>query len=178
MTRTARAVYPRAVTRDRSQSKSGLDAAMKKGGAGQHTWGSLDNEYDHERAGERDAALEDNEDDEARDQVYFDTTTGTIVDALHRDAGADSDTSSVEGNNKSGGGRPRTSSMTSNPGAISDDDRARARRFRTGSFNGNRTIDLAAIARTSAGASTSPISPSDSSARSPFGRNNKTTASV
>jgi len=168
MTRTARAIYPRAVTRDRSQSKSGLDAAMKKGGAGQHAWGSLDHEFDLEREGEIDAALEDHDADEARDQVYFDTTTGTVVGAV--DASTESDTSSDHGDNKSGV-RARTNSTASNPGVVTDDERARARKFRTGSFNGARTIDLAAIARTSAAVSTSPT---ETSPRTPFGRTKNT----
>lgn len=106
--------------------------------------GSLDNEYDLEREGELDASLEDNDadSDEARDHVYFDTTTGTIIGAggaaHQRDASSESDSGSVDGGSKSNGGRARTLSTTSNPG-ISEDDRARARRFRTGSFNGNRT---------------------------------------
>jgi len=155
MTRTARATYPRAVTRDRSVSKSGLDAAMKKGGSGQHSWGSLDHEYEYERGGELDAALEDGDEDEARDQVYFDTLTGAVVGNL--DASTESDGSSVDGGAtaKVIGGRVRSSSTTSNPG-ITEDERARARKFRTGSFNGNRTVDLASIARTSVGVSSSP----------------------
>ncbi|KIK67850.1 hypothetical protein GYMLUDRAFT_36634 [Collybiopsis luxurians FD-317 M1] len=47
MTRTARATYPRAVNKDRSQSRSGLGNDMKKGGAGSHNWGKLGEvEYD------------------------------------------------------------------------------------------------------------------------------------
>ena len=44
MTRTARASYPRAVIRDRSLSKSGLDGHIQKGGAGRHNWGDLEHE--------------------------------------------------------------------------------------------------------------------------------------
>jgi len=41
MTRTARAAFPRAIIKDRSQSRSGLKKEMKKGGAGGHNWGKL-----------------------------------------------------------------------------------------------------------------------------------------
>jgi len=153
MTRTARAMYPRAISRDRSLAKSGLDAAMKKGGSGQHSWGSLGHEYEYEREGEMDAAGQFEVDDEARDQVFFDTATGTIVGNLD----AESDISSVDGGatSKATGGRLRSSSTASNPGTT-DDERARARKFRTGSFTGTRTVDLASIARTSVGVSSSP----------------------
>ncbi|KAJ4479347.1 hypothetical protein J3R30DRAFT_3702598 [Lentinula aciculospora] len=41
MTRTARAAFPRAIIKDRSQSRSGFSKVMKKGGAGSHNWGKL-----------------------------------------------------------------------------------------------------------------------------------------
>jgi hypothetical protein len=44
MTRTSRAAYPRAVEKDRSISRSGLDPRPRKGGAGYHNWGSLADE--------------------------------------------------------------------------------------------------------------------------------------
>jgi hypothetical protein len=153
---------------------------MKKGGSGQHSWyalihthfvpflsltptpygdllclcrGSLGHEYEYEREGEMDAAGQFEVDDEARDQVFFDTATGTIVGNLD----AESDISSVDGGatSKATGGRLRSSSTASNPGTT-DDERARARKFRTGSFTGTRTVDLASIARTSVGVSSSP----------------------
>jgi len=54
MTRTARAAYPRAVNKDRSESRSGLDTSMRKSGAGHHNWGSIADEQQLEAA-----ALED-----------------------------------------------------------------------------------------------------------------------
>lgn len=49
MTRTARATYPRAALKDRSQSRSGLDKSLKKNGAGKGNWGTLgDVGYDEE----------------------------------------------------------------------------------------------------------------------------------
>jgi hypothetical protein len=51
MTRTERAAFPRALMRDRSESKSGLDKSLRKGGSGHHNWGSiLDENYLEEAA--------------------------------------------------------------------------------------------------------------------------------
>jgi len=62
MTRTARAAYPRAVLKDRSESRSGRDPSIRKDGAGQHNWGSIADEQELEfKAMEdeiRDAGLE------------------------------------------------------------------------------------------------------------------------
>ncbi|KAI9567753.1 hypothetical protein HD554DRAFT_2106555 [Boletus coccyginus] len=54
MTRTERAAFPRALMRDRSESKSGLDKSLRKGGGGHHNWGSIADESYLEAA-----ALED-----------------------------------------------------------------------------------------------------------------------
>ncbi|VDB97599.1 unnamed protein product [Peniophora sp. CBMAI 1063] len=51
MTRTERATSPRALRRDRSENKDGVDTSMRKGGAGAHNWGSLDEEARAEREG-------------------------------------------------------------------------------------------------------------------------------
>lgn len=57
MTRTARASYPRAVVKDRSANRSGVDNYnMRKDGGGQHNWGKLTDERDLEFA-----AMDDNE---------------------------------------------------------------------------------------------------------------------
>jgi len=50
MTRTARAISPRAIIKDRSLNRSGLDKNIRKEGAGQHNWGRPEDEL---------AALED-----------------------------------------------------------------------------------------------------------------------
>ncbi|PFH50873.1 hypothetical protein AMATHDRAFT_104992, partial [Amanita thiersii Skay4041] len=63
MTRTARASYPRAVNRDRSESKSGLDASLRKGGAGRHNWGGIANERDLEAAAMRDEEFDEEEEE-------------------------------------------------------------------------------------------------------------------
>ena len=41
MTRTARAAYPRAVIKDRSESRTGRDPSVRKSGAGHYNWGPL-----------------------------------------------------------------------------------------------------------------------------------------
>ena len=58
MTRTARAAYPHALNKDRSEAKNGMDKRIPKRGAGPHNWGSLDDELELESA-----ALEDEEAD-------------------------------------------------------------------------------------------------------------------
>jgi hypothetical protein len=45
MTRTERSLSPRAIIKDRSESKSGMDKALRKGGAGSHNWGNINEEY-------------------------------------------------------------------------------------------------------------------------------------
>ena len=57
MTRTARAGFPKAMMRDRSESRSGLDKSMRKNGGGGHNWGSLADERDHEFAALDDDAV-------------------------------------------------------------------------------------------------------------------------
>ena len=58
MTRTARAAYPRAVNKDRSESRSGLDPSLRKSGAGHHNWGSLADELHLEEAAIDDEELD------------------------------------------------------------------------------------------------------------------------
>lgn len=61
MTRTARSAYPRAVAKDRSESRSGLDQSIRKNGAGGHNWGSLSDEQQLESAAVYDEALDSEE---------------------------------------------------------------------------------------------------------------------
>ncbi|KAF8816315.1 hypothetical protein BYT27DRAFT_7184153, partial [Phlegmacium glaucopus] len=61
LTRTARAAYPRAVIKDRSESRSGLDLSIRKSGAGHHNWGSLADEVHLEAAAIDDEGLEEGE---------------------------------------------------------------------------------------------------------------------
>ncbi|KAH9848136.1 hypothetical protein C2E23DRAFT_845546 [Lenzites betulinus] len=66
MTRTARASYPSAVNKDRSEAKNGMDKHIPKGGAGPHNWGRLEDEYELESA-----ALDD-------EQAEFEDATGKV----------------------------------------------------------------------------------------------------
>lgn len=50
MTRTERATSPRAIIKDRSESKSGIDKRTPKNGGGPHNWGRLEDEHDLEEA--------------------------------------------------------------------------------------------------------------------------------
>jgi hypothetical protein len=63
MTRTERSHSLRALVKDRSEARNGMDSSVPKGGAGAHNWGSIHSEYDHENA-----AIAD-EDDEFEDQA-------------------------------------------------------------------------------------------------------------
>lgn len=54
MTRTERATSPRALLKDRSEARNGYDNSLRKGGAGAHNWGSLDDEGRFEREGQED----------------------------------------------------------------------------------------------------------------------------
>lgn len=67
MTRTARSAFPRAVVRDRSESKSGLDKSIRKNGGGGHNWGSLADEQTLEFAAMDDEDLEFEDAEETSD---------------------------------------------------------------------------------------------------------------
>ncbi|KAH9947213.1 hypothetical protein B0H21DRAFT_360085 [Amylocystis lapponica] len=54
MTRTARAVFPRAILKDRTESRSGMDKRTPKNGAGTHNWGALVDERELEDAADFD----------------------------------------------------------------------------------------------------------------------------
>lgn len=58
MTRTARSAFPRAMVKDRSESKSGLDKHVRKDGGGPHGWGKLSDEQDLESAALDDELLD------------------------------------------------------------------------------------------------------------------------
>ncbi|KAF9238068.1 hypothetical protein BU15DRAFT_75465 [Melanogaster broomeanus] len=68
MTRTERAAFPRALIRDRSESKSGFDKSLRKHGSGHHNWGSVADEGYLEAAALADEA-DDLADDEDRKDV-------------------------------------------------------------------------------------------------------------
>jgi hypothetical protein len=50
MTRTERSHSLRALIKDRSEARNGMDTSVPKGGAGGHNWGSIQSEYYHENA--------------------------------------------------------------------------------------------------------------------------------
>lgn len=58
MTRTERAGFPKAMLKDRSESRSGLDKSLRKNGAGQHNWGRLADERELESAALDDEAYD------------------------------------------------------------------------------------------------------------------------
>jgi hypothetical protein len=92
-----------------------------------------------------DYGMDDEMDDEMGDTVHFDTYTGTIVGSFAGGAGTtDTRSESEESVVDPGasrlspvGGRRRSDSTRSV--GIADTERANARMFRTGSFNGHRT---------------------------------------
>lgn len=58
MTRTERASFPRAIIKDRAESKTGMDKRTPKQGAGTHNWGSLIDERELEEGAEYDEVRE------------------------------------------------------------------------------------------------------------------------
>jgi len=50
MTRTERSQSLRALVKDRSEARNGMDSSVPKGGAGAHNWGSVDFELEYENA--------------------------------------------------------------------------------------------------------------------------------
>lgn len=59
MTRTERSLSLRALAKDRSEARNGMDSSLPKGGAGAHNWGSLNAELAHENDADEDAEFED-----------------------------------------------------------------------------------------------------------------------
>ncbi len=72
MTRTERAVFPKAMLKDRSESRSGLDKSLRKNGAGQHNWGRLADERELEFA-----ALDDEAMDMQKEETDVDADTAS-----------------------------------------------------------------------------------------------------
>ena len=127
MTRTARASFPRATNRDRSESKSGLDKSLRKGGAGGHNWGSLADERDLE-----DAAYYDEETELASKE---ESVEKRVEAALVDDDSVDS--------------KPPVARAASN--SVSSDDAETAKKARKNVFK-HGAVDLADIARSSSSA--------------------------
>lgn len=78
MTRTQRATSPRAILKDRSESKSGYDKSLRKEGAGPHNWGSVRDELTLEQDALADARLEGGLGDEV--ELVEETVTATPGD--------------------------------------------------------------------------------------------------
>ncbi|KAF8273652.1 hypothetical protein EI94DRAFT_1676273 [Lactarius quietus] len=123
MTRTERSQSLRALAKDRSGSRNGMDMSVPKGGAGAHNWGSLGAEFLHETTALDDEAAEF--EDQAKE-------TGSPKPTPKKPAAV-----------------RRTSSVT-------DEDRENALKVRQNALKSKGTIDLAAIARSSAAVSGSP----------------------
>jgi len=136
MTRTERNITKRAIIRDRSESKSGLDKSDRKGGAGAHNWGSLDDERNLELL-----AREDNEDE---------GLSGDEDESVLARAGPPGQNPGPHDGNLN-----ERRASASAAGLSSREWQETARQFRAKALKDGS--DLGAIARTSAGAvSTSP----------------------
>ncbi|KAF8702193.1 hypothetical protein AX14_014481 [Amanita brunnescens Koide BX004] len=129
MTRTERASYPRAVLRDRSLSRSGLNTQLRKGGAGRHNWGDLDHEQELQFQAEHDEERE--------------------LESLSEDKIPNATATSEDEQNK-----PELSRSTS---SMSEEELQRAMNIRKNALK--KDIDLATIARTSPAISSSPPAP-------------------
>ena len=127
MTRTARSAFPRAVEKDRHDNRTGLSTNMRKDGGGAHNWGN---------------PLQDEQ---------------LMEDEAYADELADEETARAEGEVVAGAPALETSkSETASTKALpNDNDLEAARKSRKGVMN-KKEIDLSAIARSSAAASTSP----------------------
>jgi len=79
MTRTERSLSPRAIIKDRSESKTGMDKALRKGGAGGHNWGNINEEYLLE-----DEALADEQQESATNKGECSATLHTRLPAYQR----------------------------------------------------------------------------------------------
>ncbi|KAF5350459.1 hypothetical protein D9756_008646 [Leucocoprinus leucothites] len=145
MTRTERASYPRALNRDRSESRTGLDPGLRKGGAGGHNWGSLDDEQLLESTAQDDEELELEEDKKEA------STNNAGSEATHPQSPAgSSEASSKPPMERSTSGTSVSSS------AVTEEDRENARKLRKNAFKKSDQLDLTAIARSSAAVSGSP----------------------
>ena len=66
MTRTERSHSLRALLKDRSEARNGMNNSLPKGGAGAHNWGSLNSEFRHETDAIADEAAELEDVDETK----------------------------------------------------------------------------------------------------------------
>ncbi|KII91617.1 hypothetical protein PLICRDRAFT_38423 [Plicaturopsis crispa FD-325 SS-3] len=75
MTRTERAIFPRAMVKDRHESRTGLDKHLRKNGGGPHNWGALADEGDLESA-----AYEDEEEELRAERARRVDSAGEDID--------------------------------------------------------------------------------------------------
>jgi hypothetical protein len=131
MTRTERNTSPAAIMRDR-HSRTGLNKSEfeRKGGAGAHNWGSINDEERAEHDGRLDAQLET---------------------AMFDDGEAPADSDKVDDLPE----REPVVAPQRRMSQVSDQERADALRYREGGLKQNG-VDLANIARTSHGIAQSP----------------------
>ncbi|KAI0314681.1 hypothetical protein OF83DRAFT_1267203 [Amylostereum chailletii] len=126
MTRTERSLSPRALLKDRSEARNGYDSSMRKGGAGAHNWGSLEDEARYEDEAFEDGAAEFAEEGGQRAKAQAqDTETATKPVPVRRVSGA------------------------------TEEEREQALKVRQNALKGNN-IDLGSIARSSVAVSGSP----------------------
>ncbi|KAG6910965.1 hypothetical protein DXG01_006019 [Tephrocybe rancida] len=144
MTRTARSSFPRAINRDRSESKSGLDKSIRKNGAGAHSWGSL--------ADERELEFQATMDDEEVEAADLSDNLSTASEPLE----------------------DKKPGLQRSNSALTNDELETAKKFRKNALKTNSAyspsfswnsmverlvdLDLSAIARTSSAVATSPKS--------------------
>ncbi|KAJ7206559.1 hypothetical protein GGX14DRAFT_637602 [Mycena pura] len=136
MTRTSRSASLRSVLKDRSENKTGVSGTLRKNGGGAHNWGSLENERDLEFAGIDDGQAELDIDEHERE-----------VEREESDDGS----SSTSGPDELMAIKKPASPILE----LSEEEIAFARKVRMNAFKGD-SVDLAAIARTSAALSSSP----------------------
>ena len=174
MARTSRAAYPRAVMKDRSESRSGGDKSIRKSGAGPHNWGSLADEEYLEYA-----ALED-EQRELEEEEGESIPEEVVQGASHRLwCSSQALTPDCQGSPKVAKSEP-----VKIVSPISDDELESAKEFRKKALKDQGLdrslslpyetlteavplpgLDLSAIARTSSAVSTSPTQKTDHSGK-------------
>ncbi|KAI0258567.1 hypothetical protein BC834DRAFT_835282 [Gloeopeniophorella convolvens] len=126
MTRTSRSVSPRALLKDRSEARNGMDTSLPKGGAGAHNWGTFELEADYQADALADEAAE------FEDQV--------------QETGGAPGPASV----------PKKPIVVRRTSSVTDEDRENALKVRKNALKSGNDIDLAAIARSSVAVSGSP----------------------
>ncbi|KAI9513377.1 hypothetical protein F5148DRAFT_511 [Russula earlei] len=133
MTRTERSHTLRALLKDRSEARNGMDSSVPKGGAGAYNWGSLDYELDYENA-----AMVDEFEDQAAEGDDDDEGEAPLARPSHP--------------------RPKKPvAVRRMSSGVTDQDRENAIRIRKNALKSNNgEINLADIARSSVAVSGSP----------------------